>query len=364
MNVKPSELYQQRLQRYALRHDPGQLAALYYFDQLHLSLMRTMPDKAAWWHRFLRLKRNPGPTGLYLWGGVGRGKTMLMDIFYEALPFECKSRLHFHHFINKIHQQLRSHKNRQNPLALVAKHLAQQTRVLCLDEFHVNDITDAMLLSGLLVALHECGVCLVTTSNQEPDNLYQNGLQRSRFLPAIEFIKTRMVVLNLDNEIDYRLETLRNQGTYHYPLSNENLNLMQTAFETLSSHEPWEEGFIVIGSRKIPVKRIADGVAWFDFDTLCNSPRSQADYIEIACRHHSLLLSGLPAMSDMENDAARRFLNLIDVFYDHRVNLIIAAAVPIEKIYTGRRLAFEFQRAISRLVEMQSENYLGRSHHT
>lgn len=364
MNVKPSELYQQRLQRYALRDDPGQLEVLYYFDQLHLSLMRAAPNKPAWWHGFLSRKKTPGPKGLYLWGGVGRGKTMLMDIFYETLPFECKSRQHFHHFINKIHQQLKLLKHRQNPLAVIAGDLAQQTRVLCLDEFHVSDITDAMLLSGLLVALHEHRVCLVTTSNHEPDDLYKNGLQRSRFLPAIEFIKARMAVLNLDNEIDYRLETLRNKGTYHYPLTNENLGLMQIAFEALTSHEPWEHGFIVINSRKIPVKRIADGVAWFDFDALCNSPRSQADYIEIACRHHSLLLSGLPAMNDMENDAARRFLNLIDIFYDHRVKLIIAAAAPIEKIYTGRRLAFEFQRATSRLIEMQSENYLGRRHQT
>jgi cell division protein ZapE len=287
---------------------------------------------------------------------------MLMDIFYDTLPFKEKSRQHFHHFIHRTHQQLQLHKNRQNPLALVAENLAQQSRGLCLDEFHVNDITDAMLLSGLLAALFERGVYLVTTSNYKPDDLYKNGLQRSRFLPAIELIKTRMEILNLDNDIDYRLEALRKRGTYHYPLTDENLELMQTAFETLTSHEPWEAGFITINSRKIPVKQIADGVVWFDFNALCDSPRSQADYIEIACHHHSVLLSGLPAMGDMENDAARRFLNLVDVFYDHRVKLIIAAAVPVEKIYTGRRLAFEFQRATSRLIEMQSENYLGRRH--
>lgn len=287
---------------------------------------------------------------------------MLMDIFYDSLPFKQKSRQHFHHFIHRIHQQLQLHKNRQNPLALVAGSLAQQSRVLCLDEFHVNDITDAMLLSGLLAMLSEHGVCLVTTSNYKPDDLYKNGLQRSRFLPAIALIKARMEVLNLDNDTDYRLEALRKRGTYHYPLTDESRELMQTAFETLTSHEQWEEGFIVINNRKISVERIADGVIWFDFETLCNSPRSQADYIEIACRHHSILLSGLPAMGDMENDAARRFLNLLDVFYDRRVKLIIAAEVPIEKIYTGRRLAFEFQRATSRLIEMQSENYLGRVH--
>lgn len=287
---------------------------------------------------------------------------MLMDILYETLPIDNKLRQHFHYFVNQIHQQLKSHRNRQNPLAVVAENIAQQTRVLCLDEFHVSDITDAMLLAGLLTALFERGVCLVTTSNRKPDDLYKDGLQRTRFFPAIELIKTQMEILNIDNEVDYRLATLRERGTYHYPLTHENRKIMQVAFETLTSHEEWQEGFIAINDRKVQAIRFADGVAWFDFDTLCDSPRSQADYIEIACRYHSVFLSELRSMSDTENDAARRFLNLLDVFYDHRVNLIITAETPIENIYTGRRLAFEFQRATSRLIEMQSENYLGRSH--
>lgn len=361
--MKPSELYEQRLHLYALQHDARQLSMLPYLDELHQALIQTTPAPLKWWHKLLQRKRHKLVKGIYVWGGVGRGKTMLMDIFYETLPPGRKLRQHFHHFVNTIHQQLKLHTNRQNPLALVAENMAQRTRVLCLDEFHVNDITDAMLLGGLLAALFEHGVCLVTTSNYKPDDLYKNGLQRSRFLPAIELIKTHMEVLHLDNDTDYRLETLRKRGTYHYPLTDENRALMQSAFETLASHEQWQEGFITVNGRKISAKRFVDGVAWFNFDALCNSPRSQADYIEIACRHHSVLLSELPAMSDAENDAARRFLNLLDMFYDHRVKLIVMSEVPIEKIYTGRRLAFEFQRATSRLIEMQSENYLGRSHH-
>lgn len=362
--MKPSELYKQRQQLYALRHDIRQLSALSYFDKLQQSLMQPPPAPIRWWHKLLRHKRYPAVKGAYLWGGVGRGKTMLMDIFYETLPPGLKQRQHFHHFVNNIHRQLNAYKNRQNPLEPVADNIAQRARVLCLDEFHVNDITDAMLLGGLLAALFERGVCLVATSNYKPDDLYKNGLQRSRFLPAIELIKTHTDVLNVDNETDYRLETLRKSGTYHYPLTDRNRALIQSAFETLASHEQWREGTITINNRAVPARRFVDGVAWFDFDDLCNAPRSQADYIEIACRYHSVLLSNLPAMSDMENDAARRFLNLLDVFYDHRVKLIITAEVPVEEIYTGRRLAFEFQRATSRLIEMQSENYLGRGHHT
>lgn len=360
--LKPSELYKQRQQLYALRHDARQLSALSYFDKLQQPFTQSLPPPLRWWHKLLQRKRYPAVKGVYLWGGVGRGKTMLMDIFYETLPPELKLRQHFHHFINRIHQQLNSHRNRQNPLELVADNIAHQAQVLCLDEFHVNDITDAMLLGGLLAALFKRGVCLAATSNYKPDDLYKNGLQRSRFLPAIELIKNNTDVLNVDNEIDYRLETLRKSGTYHYPMTDKNRALMQSAFETLASHEQWQEGIITINNRPVPARRFVDGVAWFDFDALCNSPRSQADYIEIACRHHSVLLSELPAMSDMENDAARRFLNLLDVFYDHRVKLIITAEVPIEEIYTGRRLAFEFQRATSRLIEMQSENYLSRNH--
>lgn len=363
-NVKPSELYKQRQQLYALRHDARQLSALPYFDMLQQSLMQPLPAPVRWWNKLLQRNRYAAVKGVYLWGGVGRGKTMLMDILYETLLPELRLRQHFHHFVNGIHQQLNACKNRQNPLDRVADNIAQQARVLCLDEFHVNDITDAMLLGGLLAALFKRGVCLVATSNYKPDDLYKNGLQRSRFLPAIELVKAHTDILNVDNETDYRLETLRKSGTYHYPLTDRNRALMQSAFETLVSHEQWQGGTLTINNRPVPVRRFVDGVAWFDFDALCNSPRSQADYIEIACGHHSVLLSELPAMSDMENDAARRFLNLLDVFYDHRVKLIITAEVPIEKIYTGRRLAFEFQRATSRLIEMQSENYLGRGHQT
>jgi cell division protein ZapE len=366
LRVIPSQLYQLRKHECALSADPQQELVTQQFDRLYGELLAGT-GKNSLWHKWGRkLSGHTGTMhspvrGIYLWGGVGRGKTMLMDIFYESLPGSNKQRLHFHHFMQTVHAALKKLGGIENPLNRVAQDIARN-RVLCLDEFIVTDITDAMLLSGLLQALFARGVCLVTTSNTSPDNLYRDGLQRARFLPAIELLKQHTQVLHLDNQQDYRLQTFRRDGTYHYPLDNKAAQHMQNIFQNLASGGRRQTGSIEINGRRIPVTGIADSAVWFEFAALCDAPRSQNDYLEIARLHHTVLLSGVPQMDDMANDAARRFLNLLDVFYDHRVNLIVSAAVDIPNLYKGRRLAFEFERAQSRLLEMQSEQYLAQSH--
>jgi len=267
-------------------------------------------------------------------------------------------RYHFHQFMQLVHRDLKGLRSIQKPLDIVAGRVAREADVLCLDEFHVNDITDAMLMAGLLRALFDYGVCLVTTSNRAPDDLYKNGLQRARFLPAIELIKKFTRVINLDSKKDYRLAALRKEGTYHYPLSEKVSQHMRHAFATLTSHENWNTESITVNGRGISVIGEAEGAVWFSFDTLCNTARSQNDYLEIARFHHTVFLSDVPILTKDEDDAARRFLNLLDVLYDHRGKLVISAGGPAETLYSGKRLAFEFQRASSRLFEMQTEKYL------
>jgi cell division protein ZapE len=359
--MTPSALYARHCRDHNLAADPSQHNCLLHFDRLWHEIetdRRTMPA----WRKLFRKKPPPPVTGIYLWGGVGRGKSMLMDIFYASLTIKNKQRHHFHHFMLQIHQSLKKTRGTRDPLTGIARDFAQHTRLLCLDEFHVNDIADAMLLYGLLDALLAEGVILVTTSNYEPGTLYKEGLQRARFLPAIELIRKRTEIVKLTGQIDYRLQTLRKDGTWHFPLSNSSEQLMRKVFEILGSHTRWVENSINIGGRTIPVLGQAEGTVWFDFKTLCDSPRSQNDYIEIACQNHTVLLSGLPVMHDSHNDAARRLLNLLDILYDHRVKLVVTAATSINEIYCGERLTFEFERATSRLIEMQSESYLVQTH--
>lgn len=353
----PSELYLRYLKDHDLSADPAQQRTLLEFDELARRL--GSPDS---WATRLGLRPRQRIRGVYLWGGVGRGKTLLMDMLYDAVPGVGRMRRHFHHFMRYIHAELGYHRHKRNPLQRVAARIAGQTRLLCLDEFYVADITDAMLLAGLLEALFEQGLILVTTSNIHPDNLYANGLQRARFLPAIELLKRNTRVLELEGGTDYRLKTLRKDGTYHCPADDTADEYMRDAFDRLSSHTDQTDEPLEINGRCVPVVRRAEGAVWFDFQTLCDSPRSQDDYIEIACEHHSVFLTGLPVMDDRRNDAARRLLNLLDVLYDARVKLVVSADAPIDNIYKGDRLRYEFRRAASRLIEMQSESYLTLTH--
>jgi len=302
--------------------------------------------------------------GLYFWGGVGRGKTYLMDSFFESLPFQRKLRMHFHRFMLRVHRELRRHKGQRNPLRLVADGLADEARVLCFDEFFVSDIGDAMILAGLLEALFDRGVTLVATSNIQPDRLYENGLQRQRFLPAIELVKRHCEVLNVDGGIDYRLRSLSAAPLYHSPLGEAAESRLMEVFRSLvPSLEEIRKGVVLeVEGREIAARYVAEDVAWFDFKALCAGPRSQNDYIELAREFHAVLLGGVPVLDAGHDDQARRFINLVDEFYDRNVKLALSAAAPLDALYTGTRLGFEFERTRSRLREMQSHDYLGRAH--
>ena len=306
----------------------------------------------------------PQIKGLYLWGGVGRGKTYIMDIFYNALPIKNKLRAHFHHFMHAIHAELKKMAGTQDPLPTIAKQMALKYKIICFDELFVSDITDAMLLGTLFEALFNEGVILVATSNIIPDELYKNGLQRARFLPAIKLINTHCRVYNLDSGIDYRLRTLTQAEIYHYPLdtaADENLNRY---FTQLMSDTEIATDDITIDGRNIAIRQQSGGVLMIDFRSLCIGPRSQRDYMEIASLYHSVLLSNVPQMGESKtgDDIARRFLALIDEFYERQVKLIISAAVPVKEIYTDGKLNFEFKRCRSRLIEMQSTEYLALKH--
>ena len=308
-------------------------------------------------------QKQPHINGLYIWGGVGRGKTYLMDHFFEALPFTEKRRIHFHRFMQEIHSELKSLPKSPDPLAIIAKRQAEKIRLLCLDEFHVQDIGDAMLLAGFLKTFFEEGVTLVTTSNIPADNLYKNGLQRERFLAAIELIKQHTNELHLDGDKDYRTELLERTGTYH--LNNANTeSLMKQQFQSLAPDNITMAATIHINKRDIDTIAMSDDVIWFDFSAICETPRSASDYLEISRDYHTVLISNAPALSEAKDDVAQRFIHLIDALYDHSVKTIISADSKSSEIYSGQRHAFAFQRTISRLQEMASDKYLSKAHRT
>lgn len=304
------------------------------------------------------------PQGIYFWGGVGRGKTYLVDTFFDALPFEEKMRVHFHRFMQRIHAELKQLKGRSDPLPIIAEKLAAETQIICFDEFFVQDITDAMLLGTLMQELFKRNVVLVATSNIVPDELYKNGLQRQRFLPAINLIKANCEVINVDSGIDYRLRTLTRAEIYHSPLDDDADTNLKRYFSELSPDHCSRntDGTVHINGRDIPVRLECDDVVLFDFKAICEGPRSQYDYIQIAHEYHAVLISNVPQMGSNNDDAARRFLALVDEFYERRVKLILSAAVPLENIYSDGKLSFEFKRCISRLQEMQSHDYLALAH--
>lgn len=301
-------------------------------------------------------------TGLYMWGGVGRGKTYLMDLFFEALPFRRKLRIHFHRFMQRVHKELIALKGTKDPLERVADKLQEEAVVICFDEFFVTDITDAMLLGGLFEKLFERGVTLVATSNIVPARLYENGLQRERFLPTIAMLKQHCEVLNVDSGVDYRLRVLEKAELYHSPLDGAAEISLKKSFSDLTNGLHVEANHIVVNDRDVHVIACTDDVLWTSFAELCIAPRSAQDYIELSREYHTVLLARIPVMSDQINDATRRFINMVDEFYDRGVKLIVSAEAPIEGLYVGTRLKFEFERTRSRLLEMQSKEYLGCEH--
>ena len=356
----PRERYAAAVAHGRLRPDPGQARAVDAFEALHRALAE--PVRASPLRYFRR--RPEAVRGLYLWGGVGRGKTLLMDEFFGGLERPAKRRTHFYRFMQSVHEELKRLRRRrvEDPLGVVAVDWAAEVRVLCLDEFHVRDIADAMLLGRLLKGLFEQGVTLVTTSNVPPARLYEGGLQRERFLPAIAEIEARLRVLELAGTEDHRLRALERVDVYHSPLGAAADASIDACFERLVPNGRTERGPLMVLGRPIATVCRAEGVAWFRFDQLCDGPRGAADYIEIARCFHTVLLSDVPVIGPRERDRARRFISLVDEFYDRQVNLVISAAAPPAGLYPRGRDAFEFQRTRSRLEEMQTREYLHREH--
>ncbi len=300
--------------------------------------------------------------GLYLWGGVGRGKTWLMDLFYECLPLEQRYRAHFHRFMYEVHNTLATLQDTRDPLKHVADQFASRARVLCFDELFVSDITDAMLLGKLFGELFERGVTLIATSNVPPSGLYRDGLQRARFLPAIALLEEHTQVMNLDGGVDYRLRLLERAEIYHHPLDDVAESNLNRYFDDFCTDGQCHAGPLLIEGRTIEVRRVADGVVWFDFFAICDGPRGQIDYIQIAQEFHTVMVSAVPLLTGLLENQARRFIALVDEFYDRKVKLILSAEAPLEELYAGDRLTFEFERTRSRLLEMQSTEYLAEAH--
>jgi len=354
----PLARYRQLIDNGAFNHDPDQLTAIQALDDLWHELRAR--QRASLMDR-LRGRRPGEIRGLYLWGNVGRGKTWLMDLFFDSLPGERKQRMHFHRFMQRIHRDLRDFGRTQDPLTRVAAGWASNADVLCLDEFFVTDIADAMLLSGLLDSLFALGMTLVTTSNSPPDDLYRNGLQRAKFLPAIELIKRRTRVLRIAGDTDFRLRILEQSEIFHHPLDESAERVMTSAFDRMAAECELNHDLDING-RMFHARRRGDGVIWFDFDELCEKPRGAIDYIEIARAFNTVLVSNTPQLAEEDGNAARRFITMVDEFYDRNVKLLMSAEVPVTELYVGQRLAFEFERTASRLTEMQSHDYLARPH--
>ena len=310
-----------------------------------------------------RWGRYQGPEqGLYIWGGVGRGKTHFYGCFFESLDFDRKLRVHFHRFMQRIHAALTTYSGATDPLEIVADDIAKEALVLCFDEFFVSDIGDAMILAGLLDALMRRGVTLVATSNIPPQHLYRDGLQRARFLPAIALLDKHLKVVHLESETDYRFRTLERADLWHIPHDNSASESLAAYFISLTGQEVGEGRQLEINNRAMPARAAVQGVAWFEFKTLCEEARSAADFVEIAREYHTVLIEQIPEMTAEKEDAARRFINLVDEFYDRRVKLITTAALAPEAMYGGKKLSFEFERTVSRLQEMRTREYLQAEH--
>lgn len=353
MDVRGS--YRQALEQRGFLADEAQLRAVERLQQAYEEWSAFETQQSSF---FKRLLQSPAvPRGIYLWGGVGRGKSFLMDSFYSVVPVERKTRVHFHEFMRHIHRQLDALKGLPDPLDEVARRTAERYRLICFDEFHISDIADAMILYNLLNVLFSEGVSFIMTSNYHPDDLYPDGLHRDRLLPAIALINRHMDVLNVDGGVDYRKRALEQVAVYHTPLGPEAEMALQSAFERIAeAHD--EDPVIEVEGRQMRSLRRAGGVIWFSFDVLCRGPRSQNDYLELASRFHTVIVSGIPVMSVEMQSEARRFTWLIDVLYDHKVKVLMSAEAPPEQLYTAGPMVNEFQRTISRIMEMQSREYV------
>ena len=362
--MTPLERYQADLKRPDFFHDAAQENAVRHLQRLYDDLIAREQGKSGLMGKLFGKKPQGPVKGLYFWGGVGRGKTYLVDTFFDALPFEQKMRTHFHRFMKRVHEEMRTLKGEKNPLTIIGKRFADEARVICFDEFFVSDITDAMILATLMEELFKNGVSLVATSNIVPDGLYKDGLQRARFLPAIALLKEHTDIVNVDSGVDYRLRALEQAELFHFPLGPAAEESLLTSFRSLlpdCTHMVENEA-LMIENRAINVVRVCEDVAWFEFRELCDGPRSQNDYIELGKIFHAVILANVEQMSVAKDDMARRFINLVDEFYDRYVKLIISAEVELKDLYTGGRLSFEFQRTLSRLLEMQSHEFLSRPH--
>lgn len=363
----PLQRYQRDLKSGDFSFDPVQRDAVTYTEALYHALVSERYSGRGFLSRLVNRFSSStpaSPRGLYFWGGVGRGKTWLIDAFYDCLPFENKMRMHFHRFMRMVHLDLKELHEVQDPLKIVAGNIAGRARVICFDEFHVSDITDAMLLGGLLQALFEKGIVLVTTSNEHPDRLYWDGLQRERFLPAIALLHEYTHIINIDSGTDYRLRYLDSAEIYHQPLGEQSEQKLLENFQHIAPDTGSTGETILIEHRPIETLRCADGVAWFDFEALCDGPRGAADYIELGRLYQTVLISRVPVMDDGMRDQARRFMTLVDEFYDRNVKLILSAEAGPEHLYRGKALSLPFQRTASRLVEMRSHDYLARQHNS
>ena len=360
----PFSLYERRIERGDLAPDPAQKRAATALERLYRDLVRAGPPARGLRRRVAGLLgREAAPQrGLYLWGRVGRGKTFLMDLFYSALPFEDKLRQHFHRFMASVHDELKRLRDRQDPLDLVAERLAEHTRVICFDEFVVTDIADAMILGNLFSGLFARGVTLAATSNIAPENLYRDGLQRQRFVPTIELLRKHCEVLHVDGAVDYRLRVLERADVYQVPGDATTDERLTEYFDAIAPDPGDHGGSLELFGRDIAYRRAADGVIWFDFAAICDGPRSHDDYIEISRLYQTVLVANVPQFDTTLENQARRFIALVDEFYDRRVKLIMSAAVPVAELYRGRKLAHDFQRTRSRLQEMQSHDYLAEPH--
>jgi len=360
--MTPRQHYLADLERQGFHPDAAQQQAVELLQSVYDRLIDRQPALPVW--KRLLGRRSTPVKGLYLWGRPGRGKTYLMDCFYECLPFKEKRRVHFHRFMLEIHEALDALPKAPDPLLIVADKLAGGCRVLCLDEFHVTDIADAMLLTGLLQALFARQLTLVATSNIAPDALYENGLQRDRFLPAIDLLQDNTRGYEIEGKQDFRLELLQHNGTYQLASGKAAREWLEKALRELAPVEFQRKVTVEVHGRELRAHALAEDIVWFDFDELCLQPRSARDYLELAREFHALLLEGVPCMGEDLDEAARRFIHLIDALYDHGVKLLATADAAPDRLYEGTRLAKAFQRTASRLTEMSSKHYLGCPHRT